>query len=507
MAETKIFVGPRVRRIRNRLELTQTSMAAELGISPSYLNLIERNQRPLTAQLVMKLVSTFKIDVEELQPTGEAGSVAALKEVFSDPLLSGELPGDTELLEISDGAPNAAIGIVKLYRAYREQQDRLTDLSQLMGKSGQSAAVADSSSRQLPVDVVRSIFESVPWCFPALERAAEGIREALGDHQGTMAAMYNLLRADHGIAVQVLPVETMPVWRKRYDRHSQRLFLSERLPRSQRAELLAQELVMLRESALLDEEVELLKIEGDEAVRLARFELARYTALAVLMPYNRFLRIAERVHHDMASLASRFEVSFGQVAQRLVSLQDKSGDKRAGLPFFMMEVDQGGTIVRRLGAKGFPSSHFGGHCPKLSVHAAFASPGDIIVERVANPQGNVYITISSTVEGPQVEAGHRPQRSAILLAIEDHYASAVLGAKAQQKPKRGAVVIENEDLHSRAIIHAQLLPDPQNQAPLAIGPSCRLCEREDCLARSAPPLTRPLGLDDLVQGFGAYGLT
>ena len=212
-----------------------------------------------------------------------------------------------------------------------------------------------------------------------------------------MAAMYNLLRADHGIAVQVLPVETMPVWRKRFDRHSHRLFISERLPRSQRAELLAQELVMLREGALLDEEIELLKVQGDEAVRLARFELARYTALAMLMPYNRFLRVAERIHHDMAALASRFEVSFGQVAQRLVSLQDKSGDKLAGLPFFMMEVDQGGTVVRRLGAKGFPASHFGGHCPKLSVHAAFASPGDIIVERVIDPQGNVYITLSSTV--------------------------------------------------------------------------------------------------------------
>ncbi|MEP0942542.1 MAG: short-chain fatty acyl-CoA regulator family protein [Rhizobiaceae bacterium] len=507
MAETKIFVGPRVRRIRNRLELTQTAMAAELGISPSYLNLIERNQRPLTAQLVMKLVSIFKIDVDELQPTGEAGSVAALKEVFSDPLLSGELPGDTELLEISDGAPNAAIGIVKLYRAYREQQDRLTDLSQLMGQSGRATQAADSSSRQLPVDVVRGIFESVPWCFPALERAAEGIRQALGEHQGTMAAMYNLLRADHGIAVQVLPVETMPVWRKRYDRHSHRLFLSERLPRSQRAELLAQELVMLRESALLDEEVELLKIEGDEAVRLARFELARYTALAVLMPYNRFLRVAERIDHDMSALASRFEVSFGQVAQRLVSLQDKSGDKRAGLPFFMMEVDQGGTIVRRLGAKGFPTSHFGGHCPKLSVHAAFAAPGEILVERVINPQGNVYIALSSTVEGPQVEAGQRPQRSAIMLAIEDHYAGAVLGANAHKKSKRGAVVVETEDLLSRALVHAQLLPDPQVKPPLTIGPSCRLCERDDCLARSAPPLTRPLGLDDLVQGFGAYGLT
>ncbi len=47
MAERKIFAGPKVRRIRNGLGLTQSAMAEELGISPSYLNLIERNQRPL----------------------------------------------------------------------------------------------------------------------------------------------------------------------------------------------------------------------------------------------------------------------------------------------------------------------------------------------------------------------------------------------------------------------------------------------------------------------------
>lgn len=508
MADTKIFAGPRVRRIRNRLGLTQTSMAAELDISPSYLNLIERNQRPLTAQLVMKLVATFKIDVDELQPSGEAGSVAALKEVFSDPLLSGELPGDTELLELSDGAPNAAIGVVKLYRAYREQQERLSDLSRLMGQAGGDVAGTDSSTKQLPVDAVRSLFESNPWCFPALERAAARIREGFQDHQGTMAALYTMLRADHGISVQILPVETMPKWRKRYDRHSQRMFLSERLPRTERAELLAQELVMLREAALLDEEVELLNVGGsEEAIRLARFELARYAALAVLMPYRRFQRIAESLHYDMTALANRFEVSFGQAAQRLVSLQDKSGDARAGLPFFMMEVDQGGNVIRRLGARGFPASRFGGQCPKLAIHAAFGAPGEVISERVINPQGDVYLTICSTVEGPQVEAGERRKRSAILLGIADRHASRVLKTEAGDKPKRGAVVVDNEDIPSRKIVHAQLLPDPHIQAPVAIGPACRLCEREDCIARSAPPLTRPLGLDDLVQGFGAYGLT
>ncbi|MCB1517046.1 MAG: helix-turn-helix transcriptional regulator, partial [Hyphomicrobiaceae bacterium] len=84
MAEHKIFAGPRIRRIRNSKGLTQTAMAEELGISPSYLNLVERNQRPLTVQLLLKLASAYDLNLEELK--GEpSGSQNALKEVFADP--------------------------------------------------------------------------------------------------------------------------------------------------------------------------------------------------------------------------------------------------------------------------------------------------------------------------------------------------------------------------------------------------------------------------------------
>ena len=93
MAEQKIFAGPRIRRIRNEKGLTQTAMAEGLGISPSYLNLIERNQRPLTVQLILKLSAVYKVDVEELQGEGGGTTLAGLKEVFADPLLAGELPG------------------------------------------------------------------------------------------------------------------------------------------------------------------------------------------------------------------------------------------------------------------------------------------------------------------------------------------------------------------------------------------------------------------------------
>ena len=85
MAERKIFAGPRVRRIRNGLGLTQTAMAEALEISPSYLNLIERNQRPLTVQLLLKLASVYKVDLDDLQ--GEsAGSAGQLREVKVKPV-------------------------------------------------------------------------------------------------------------------------------------------------------------------------------------------------------------------------------------------------------------------------------------------------------------------------------------------------------------------------------------------------------------------------------------
>ena len=153
MADQKIFVGPRIRRIRNAKGLTQTAMAEALGISPSYLNLIERNQRPLTVQLILKLASVYKIDPDELQ--GETGaSLAALREVFADPLLAGELPGEQELMEIAEAAPNVSAAVVKLYRAYREQAERLTDLSDLLAREGHATAL---SGARLPIDEVHEV--------------------------------------------------------------------------------------------------------------------------------------------------------------------------------------------------------------------------------------------------------------------------------------------------------------------------------------------------------------
>src|SRR3979411_819334 len=82
----KLFVGPRFRRIRQQLGLSQTQIAGGLGISPSYINLIERNQRPVTAQILLRLAETYDLDLRDLATADEDRFFAELNEIFSDPL-------------------------------------------------------------------------------------------------------------------------------------------------------------------------------------------------------------------------------------------------------------------------------------------------------------------------------------------------------------------------------------------------------------------------------------
>ncbi|CCF17997.1 Transcriptional regulator [Pseudorhizobium banfieldiae] len=469
MAERKIFAGPRVRRVRLGLGLTQTAMAEALGISPSYLNLIERNQRPLTVQLLIKLASVYKVDLDLLQGEGN-GAATQLREVFADPLLSGEIPGDQEILEVAEAAPNAALGMVKLYRAYREQAARLTDLTDILAKEGHETSV---SATHLPIDEVRDRLERRPNFFGRIEDAAEEFVQRLGPGEDLPGALKAWLKAQHGIAARTLPIHAMPNLRRRYDRHSMRLFLSERLSPFDRTRELAAEAAQLALSSEILAELEDLSFTSSEARRIGRFELARYAAHALMMPYGAFLSAAQKARYDIDLLRSRFDVSFEQAANRITTL---SRPGAAGLPFFLLELDHAGNVIRRAGSQGYPKAAFGGLCPKLGIHSAFAQPGQILAEAAEMPDGTAYLTVSRTIDGPQAAFGERIRRTALLIGCE--------------------LALAGETVYGPAV--------ESTAARVLAGTACRLCERRGCLARAEPPLTRPLGLDEMVTGLSAF---
>ncbi|KAA1184481.1 ImmA/IrrE family metallo-endopeptidase [Rhizobium tropici] len=467
MVERKIFAGPRVRRIRTGLSLTQTTMAQALDISPSYLNLIERNQRPLTVQLLLKLSAVYKVDLDELQGE-QGGSAGQLREVFADPLLSGEIPGDQELIELAEAAPNAANGIIRLYRAYREQTARLSDLAELLSREGR---VADVAGPRLPLDEVHDRLQARPNFFARIEDAAETFHERLSPVDDMAGGLKAWLKSEHGIAVRLLPVRAMPGLRRRYDRHSMRLFLSERLSPFDQLREIATEVSLLVMREAIAAELETLALSTPEAKRIARFELARYASHALLMPYGAYLSAAQRLHYDIEGLGARFGVSYEQAATRLTSLQRPGA---SAIPFFLMEIDNAGHRLRKAGAQGFPQARFGGGCPKLNIHAAFTQPGQILVDDTQMPDGGGFLTISRTVEGPRADFGERMRRTALLVGCD--------------------IAHRDEVIYGKAL----------GSMPVAIGPACRLCERQGCLARAEPPVTRPLGLDEMATGLSVF---
>ena len=215
--------------------------------------------------------------------------MSQLKEAFSDPLLQGELPDTSEILEFTEAAPNVASAMIKLYRGYRESLDRLSGLSIMMAQdTGETIATA----ARLPIDEMRQALEQRPPYIPILEQAAERLLSQIDRSDGLYAGLSKWLRREHGVIVQILPIETMPDWRRRFDRHSNRLMISERLSPADQLQEIAQEVGLLAERRLIEEEIEFLKLTSDEAKRLARFEMARLLALAMLMPYEKFLNTA-----------------------------------------------------------------------------------------------------------------------------------------------------------------------------------------------------------------------
>ena len=298
------------------------------------------------------------------------------------------------------------------------------DLSDVLAREGHATAL---SGARLPIDEVREAFERRPNHFPVLEEEAEAFTAVLQPGDDLAGALKTWLRTEHGIVVRVLPVATMPNWRRRYDRHSQRLFISERLSPFDQMREIAMEACLLRMQVAVAAEVKALKLETDEARRLARFELARYAAHALMMPYQPFLDAALRSRYDIDVLRSRFAVSFEQAANRLTMLQRPGA---AAIPFFMLEVDHAGNRFRRGGAQGFPQARFGGGCPKLGVHAAFEQPGRILVEAVEMPDGAEFLTIARTLEGPQGAFSERPRRTAILIGCDIGFRDEIVYASA-----------------------------------------------------------------------------
>ena len=457
---SRALIGRTVRRLRTEQDLTQQALAARLGISASYLNLIEHDQRTVTASLLIKLAETLQADLATLSGNTERQLVAGLREVFADPLLGADAVPDDEVIELAGTAPNAARAMLTLYRALRVARE-------------DAGGIALPSGRRvlLPNEEARDFFDEHANHFPELETAAEAIAAELGasPHEMNHAVAERLRRA-HGLTVTVQPLAGAL---RRYNPATRSLALSEALPRESRGFQMAFQLALLEVREPVDAIVQAAAPSSAEAAMLIRIGLLNYVAAALLMPYAPFRASAQALRHDVTALAARFGVSYEQACQRLSSLQ-RPGAR--GVPFFFVRVDPAGNVSKRFSAAGFPFARYGGSCPRWVVHTAFARPGEVQVQIAELPDGAAFLCFARTVEAPASHWG-------------------------EPRPTH-VVAIGCPVAHATEVVYADGL-DLQ-RARVGIGLSCRLCDRPDCRSRAFPPLEHRLALDPLTTSASPY---
>ena len=80
----KTFVGSRVRQLRSERGFSQAALAQMLEISPSYLNQIEHDVRPLTVAVLLRITEVFGVDATFFASQDDTRLVAELREVTMD---------------------------------------------------------------------------------------------------------------------------------------------------------------------------------------------------------------------------------------------------------------------------------------------------------------------------------------------------------------------------------------------------------------------------------------
>ncbi|MEV4503499.1 short-chain fatty acyl-CoA regulator family protein [Streptomyces klenkii] len=461
---SKTYAGARLRRLREERRLSQAEFARVLAISPSYLNQMEHDSRPLTVPVLLRLTEAFGVDPGFFSELGTARVVADLREALAEEISAARV-SPADLSELASRLPAVASVLLDLGRRNQALTERLAEAADGRG-GGAGPAVP-----RTPHEEIREFFYRRRNYLHDLDLAAEELAAGLGIRPGgVLPALSARLTERH--AVHLAAGSGRP---HHYDPVRRVLHLSGRLRPGQRAFRMATQLALLEcdgeISALASEDYP----EGTTAWSLARIGIANYMAAALILPYRAFHATAEEMRYDIERLADHFGVGYETVCHRLSTLQRP---RLRGVPFSFVRVDRAGNMSKRQSATGFHFSRAGGTCPLWNVYEAFAAPGRIQVQIAAMPDGQRYLWTARTVTRQRGGWGEPGKSFAIGLGCEIR--------------------------HAGRLVYSDGLDLGNASAATPIGMGCRICERLDCPQRAVPPLGRPLAVDENSSTFVPY---
>ena len=469
MAVEKLFIGRKIRMLREASKATQAQFAERLGVSPSYLNQIENNQRSVSAAVLVALAEKFDLNISDLVLGESDRLLSAVREVLKDPLFADYDAGVQELKLITQNAPGFAHALIRAHQAYRQNSEQLMRLDESLGRG---AVSVDPT----PYEEVRDFFHFVDNYIDDIDVYAEELAEKLQLQGGeNYNALCEFLRKEYD--VRVVRSDSGSAIVRRFDAAAKTLTISSYVPATTLTFQVALQIAQLHAESRVQTVLKNAGFRTPEAREICQIGLHNYFAAALILPYRQFHRAAQDLRHDLELLATRFGASLEQIAHRLSTLQRP---QLKGVPVFFAKIDRAGNITKRHSATKLQFARFGGACPLWNIHEAFESPERIIRQLAQTPDGVRYLSVACRIEKSGVGFNMPRPRYAIALGCELSYA-------------KNFVYADTMDHSSKASF-----------AP--IGVSCRVCERSDCIQRAVPPLKRKINIDHNARGVLPYSI-
>ena len=451
--------------------LQANKLAEELGISPSYLNLIESGKRKIDGDLLLKVCDKLKIQLSDLTSKSDLNLVNNILEILDDKLFEDLDILGPEVKDLASTNPKIGKALIRLGDILKKKDHELVNkIEKISGK------IVDNRKNSFPGEVVSDFLQENKNYFPKLEEFANSVfRQVENNNRTRYIALCNYLKTKYSINVRdVIPEEGKP-FSKIYKKNKKELLLSDY--NSLETKKLYAAAQIAQEGA--DNEIEAylsnFKFPSEESKKLTKVALLNYCGAAILMPYKLFHSECKKLKYDLELLQNTFSTSFEQVAHRVTSLQDP---QQLGIPFHMLRVDIAGNISKRFSLSGIEIPRYGGACPRWNVYSAFKRPGVLQAAVSKMTNGEKYVCIARTVEKGVGRYGKSKSILSIGLGCEAKYA-------------KDFIYTENININ-----------DKKTEIP--VGVSCRTCDRLDCSQRAFPPLHKKFDVDINNRGVSVY---
>lgn len=519
---SRSVIGFKIRDKRKALGITQVVLSTRLGISASYLNLIENNKRNIGGKLLKKIADELGVVVDIFDGAAERRLVNDLAELSGESIFRPLELTPTTAGDFASQQPQWAQALVMLHRAYRDRDEAVTALSDRLNQdpflgdaihimltnvaairssseileniqeleppqqqrflsiiAAESNRLSDvaqalaaffdrahSSTRSVtPMEEVDDFIQERENYFPALEQAASRIRSASGIAPGRVeSALIDYLKQQHAVRVEVVAALEQSASSiqsyVRFDAEQRLMMMLDTAPPATRRFELAKVTAQLDSFQLITAAASASALLTTPAAhRRAERALLAYVASAILLPYDIFQQSAVAARYDIDYLCHRFGASFEQVCHRLVTLR-KPGQE--GVRFGFMRSDPAGYVTKRFPLPYMSLPRYGNACPLWAVYQAFQTPGNMVRQLAEFPDGDRYFFLARAVT-KQVPSFTAPK----------HLISIMLVCEA---------------LHADQIVYGDGL-DLSSAAPtVLVGPTCRLCPRRNCASREEDPI-------------------